>query len=66
MIPEIEKKSKEEIKIFQEEKLREQLYYLQENSPYYQKLFKENSIGLSTVVTLEDLKKIPVTTKNFL
>ncbi len=64
MIPEIEKKSKEEIKIFQEEKLREQLYYLQENSPYYQKLFKENSIGLSTVVTLEDLKKIPVTTKN--
>lgn len=64
MIPEIEKKSKEEIKIFQEKKMREQLYYLQENSPYYQKLFKENSIDLSTVVTLEDLKKIPVTTKN--
>ena len=35
MIPEIEKASKEEIKVFQEEKLKETLRYLSEKSPFY-------------------------------
>ncbi|WP_068597836.1 phenylacetate--CoA ligase family protein [Vaginella massiliensis] len=64
MIPPIEQKSKEEIKQFQEEKLREQLRYLQSNSPFYQRLFAKHLIDIRAIRTLEDLKKIPVTTKN--
>ena len=64
MIPEIEKASKEEIKTLQEEKLKETLRYLAENSPFYQNLFRENNIAVSEIKSLEDLKKIPVTTKD--
>lgn len=64
MIPPIEQKSKEEIKQFQEEKLREQLRYLQSNSPFYHRLFAKHLIDIRAIRTLEDLKKIPVTTKN--
>lgn len=64
MIPEIEKASKEEIKVFQEEKLKETLRYLSEKSPFYQNLFRENNITISEIKSLEDLKKIPVTTKD--
>ncbi|RKN82414.1 phenylacetate--CoA ligase family protein [Ulvibacterium marinum] len=63
MIPEIEKASLEEIKAFQEEKLKEVLCYVQERSPYYQRLFKKHSIDIKSIRTLEDLTKIPVTTK---
>src|SRR5690606_3634488 len=64
MISEIEKASKEEIKVFQEEKLKETLQYLSEKSPFYQNLFRENNITISEIKSLEDLKKIPVTTKD--
>jgi len=63
MIPEIEKASVEEIKRFQEKELKKTLQYLQENSPFYQRIFKENSIQISEINKLEDLSKIPVTTK---
>jgi phenylacetate-CoA ligase len=63
MIPEIEKASLEDIKVFQEEKLKEVLCYVQEKSPYYKRLFKERSIDIKSIQTLEDLAKIPVTTK---
>lgn len=63
MIPEIETKSSEEIKLFQEEKLREQLTYVSENSPYYKTLFTKHAIAISEIQTLEDLRQIPVTTK---
>tara|TARA_R110002020_G_scaffold180767_2_gene375325 strand:+ start:6153 stop:7442 length:1290 start_codon:yes stop_codon:yes gene_type:complete len=66
MIPEIEKASKEEIKAYQEKKLEETLQYLNKNSPFYKRFFKENSIRLSEIKTLEDLQKIPVTTKDHL
>ena len=64
MIPEIEKASIAEIKTFQEAELKKLLRYLSENSSYYQKVFKEQEIDLNTVVCLEDLSKIPVTTKD--
>lgn len=64
MIPVIERQSTQEIKAFQEAKLIEQLVYLQQNSKFYQRLFTENSIDISRIKTLEDLKQIPVTTKN--
>ncbi len=66
MIPEIEKASTAEIKTFQEEKLKETLQYLDENSPFYKRFFKENNIQISEIKTLEDIQKIPVTTKDHL
>ena len=64
LFPFIEKASSHNIKIFQEEKLQELLVYLEANSPFYQRLFKENNIQISEIQTLEDLKKIPTTSKN--
>jgi phenylacetate-CoA ligase len=43
--------------------LKEQLRYLSENSPYYQRIFKQHSIDISTILTIEDLSKLPFTTK---
>lgn len=62
--PDIERSDLKDIKKFQELKLQELLTYLQNHSPFYQKLFKENSINISDIRTLEDLQKIPTTTKN--
>jgi len=64
LFPFIEKADIQDIKIFQEEKLQELLQYLESNSPFYQKLFKENNIQISDIQTLEDLQKIPTTSKN--
>ncbi len=64
LFPSIEKSGIQEIKTFQEEKLQELLHYLESRSPFYQKLFKENNIRISDIQTLEDLRKIPATTKN--
>ena len=63
-IPKIETKSKEEIKKFQENKIPEILKYLQKNSKFYQDMFKKHNIDIKEIKTLEDLTKIPVTTKN--
>ncbi|WP_053991968.1 phenylacetate--CoA ligase family protein [Mangrovimonas sp. TPBH4] len=63
MIPEIEKASLADIESFQEEKLRELLSYIQENSTYYQRVFEAHNIDVSTIKTLEDLVKLPLTTK---
>lgn len=64
MIPEIEKASSQEIKVFQEKKLKDLLLYLNEYSSYYKKVFKDNNINIQTIQTLEDLTKIPTTTKD--
>ena len=55
MIPEIEKASSQEIKVFQEKKLKDLLLYLNEYSSYYKKVFKDNNINIQTIQTLEDL-----------
>ena len=64
MIPAIEKASVTDIKNVQEEKLREQLAYVNAHSPYYQKLFAANNIDVNAIQTIEDLQQIPVTEKN--
>jgi phenylacetate-CoA ligase len=64
MIPKIEQASAQEIKTFQEEKLSELLVYLNGNSPYYKRLFKTHDIDIKTITSLEDLNKIPTTTKD--
>ena len=63
MIPAIEKASIEEIYIFQSEKLKELLAYLNQNSRFYKRLFSHNSIDINAIQTLEDLQQIPVITK---
>lgn len=63
MIPAIEKASGEEIYTFQSEKLKELLIYLNQNSPFYKRLFAKHNIAVNTIQTLADLQQIPVTTK---
>nr|WP_311459241.1 AMP-binding protein [uncultured Capnocytophaga sp.] len=64
MIPEIERQDPKKIQQFQEEKLQELLQYLSIHSPYYQRIFKEYYIDIKEIKTLEDLQKLPTTTKN--
>lgn len=63
MVPEIEKASAQEIKLLQETKLKKLIGYVSEKSAYYQRLFKIHKIDPAAIDTLEDLAKIPVTTK---
>ncbi len=63
LFPLIEKSDIQDIKKFQEEQLKELLKYLETHSPFYQNLFKEKNIDISSIQTLEDLSKLPVTTK---
>ncbi|WP_223032203.1 phenylacetate--CoA ligase family protein [Hanstruepera marina] len=64
MIPEIEKASASEIKAFQEKELKTLLVYLNTNSKFYQQVFKTHNIDITSINTLEDLTKIPTTTKD--
>ena len=64
MIPKIEQQDPKKIQQFQEEKLQELLQYLSTHSPYYQRIFKEYHIDIKAIKTLEDLQKLPTTTKN--
>ncbi|MBM3436873.1 MAG: phenylacetate--CoA ligase, partial [Bacteroidetes bacterium] len=63
MIPDIEKRSKEEIKAYQESRLPELLTYLSGHSKFYSEKFRENNIDIGSIKTLEDLARIPVTAK---
>lgn len=56
--------SSSEIKLFQEERLKETLRYLAEHSPFYKRMFDDNNINIDDIKTIEDLTKIPTTSKN--
>lgn len=62
-IPTIETASPAEIKQFQNEQLKKLMLYLNEYSPYYQRVFKEHDINPTSINTIEDLQQIPLTTK---
>ena len=59
----IEYKSPQEIKEFQESLLREQLQYLKSNSRYYSRLFESNGIDVESIKHIEDLAKLSFTEK---
>ncbi|MDH6534230.1 phenylacetate--CoA ligase [Parabacteroides sp. 52] len=59
----IETLSQEELQKMQLDKLK-QTIALASNSPFYNKLFTENNISPDSIQSLEDLKKIPFTTKS--
>ncbi|MBN2762718.1 MAG: phenylacetate--CoA ligase family protein, partial [Bacteroidales bacterium] len=62
-IPEIEKQSISEIKLFQEKALKDMLQYLNRNSRFYQHHFKKHHIEIEKIKHLEDLQHIPPTRK---
>ncbi|MFC7357935.1 phenylacetate--CoA ligase family protein [Jejudonia soesokkakensis] len=64
MKSEIEYTSETEIKAFQEEKLKDMLTYISENSPFYKRMFAGRTIEVSKIKTLQDLQQLPVTTKD--
>ncbi len=64
MIPSIETASNKEIEKLQLQRLKEHMEYLQQNSPYYQRLFKTYQIDSTQIQTISDLEKLPITTKD--
>ncbi|KUF44708.1 phenylacetate-CoA ligase [Myroides marinus] len=60
----IDYQSTEEIMTYQEQRLQEVLAYVDEHSPFYKTLFAERGIDVSTIRTIEDLKSLPLTTKD--
>lgn len=56
-------RSHAEIKRFQEERLAEELRYLQSNSRFYRTMFEKHGIDIANIRRIEDLQSIPVTTK---
>ncbi len=63
MLPEIETQSGERIKKFQEQRLQDHLSYLNSRSRFYKRLFEKHNINTDSILKLEDLEHIPVTTK---
>ncbi|HVW16438.1 MAG TPA: AMP-binding protein [Mucilaginibacter sp.] len=57
-------KQTDTVTAMQEAKLRDLVYYVAENSPFYKELFAKNNIDPAGIRTLEDLKKIPTTEKD--
>lgn len=51
------------IKAFQEARLCEALAYLQEHSAFYKRMFESNNIDITTIKSIEDLTRIPTTSK---
>ena len=67
--PEIQFRSPEEIKAYQESRLAEELLYLQNHSRFYQRLFQAHHIDIQQIKTIEDLQQIlsrPRQTCNFI
>jgi phenylacetate-CoA ligase len=52
-----------QLKALQERKLRELLEYVARRSPFYKELFDRHSIDIDSIRTLEDLTRLPTTTK---
>lgn len=63
MFTPIETSTPAEIKAQQENKLKDLLHYLKQYSPYYQKHFYTHGLSVDSILTLEDLKHIPTTSK---
>ena len=59
----IEFASPDEIRDFQNARLREAVSYLAANSPYYRRMFSDNGIDPASIRTIDDLQRIPFTAK---
>lgn len=54
------------VRQYQETALQQLLAYLGAHSPYYQRLFAEQGIDIAAIQSLDDLRQLPVTTKDHL
>lgn len=61
--PEIETMPAEAMRRFQEQQLKKQIQYLTTHSIFYRRKFKEAGLQPADIKTLEDLAKLPFTTK---
>jgi phenylacetate-coenzyme A ligase PaaK-like adenylate-forming protein len=61
---EMETMSQERLRSFQEKKLKKQLQYVWKNSPFYQKKFRQVGFSPRDFKSLEELGKLPFTTKD--
>lgn len=62
--PDIQFQPAIKIKEYQETKLQAALQYLKKHSVFYQRMFEGQNININEIKTIEDLQKLPVTTKN--
>ncbi|EGJ99691.1 phenylacetate--CoA ligase family protein [Dysgonomonas gadei] len=62
--PDIQFQPAIKIKEYQETKLQAALQYLKKHSVFYQRMFEGQNIDINEIKTIEDLQKLPVTTKN--
>lgn len=62
-INDIEFESVDTINEFQNKRLQEALRYLESNSAFYQRMFRDNGIDIRQIQTTEDLVKLPFTEK---
>lgn len=60
----IETMGPEELRSFQEEKLRKQIEYVYKKSKFYQRKFKEAGLLPGDIKSVRDLEKVPFTTKD--
>lgn len=54
----------DELRSFQEEKLRKQIQYVYKRSKFYQRKFREAGLVPEDIKSIQDLKKVPFTTKD--
>lgn len=64
IVPDIETRSADEIRHFQEQKVKDLLQHVALHSPYYQKIFAATKIDVQDVRTLDDLAMLPTTSKD--
>ena len=58
--------SSEDIRTFQNTRLRHLIEHAYTNVPYYNEVFKNNNLSPSDIKSVEDLKKLPILTKDIL
>ena len=63
-IPEIESRPQQEIRAFQDERLKEMLAYISLNSPYYSRIFNNSGIDIAGINGIDDLSTLPLTSKD--
>src|SRR5688500_6532671 len=63
-IPEIERQSKENVWLLQEQKLNQTLQYVAQYSTYYKKILQKGGVTVNRTFKMEDLVRLPVTTKD--
>lgn len=60
LVPELNQMSQEEIRRYQEKKLRRQLTYCYDTSEFYRKKFDDIGAKPQDIQTMEDLRKLPI------